>query len=145
MSTTPYGFDAAKLRAARTAAGASVARIAKAVGVTERAVNLYLAGTRVPKPELLPRLAKAVRAAPSHPRGRSPSRLAVAARSRAWSAGQVAGVAGVGKNEGERQAWLVARRDADGRAPRLEGPAVSVPCGATGAASRGRGRGGTGR
>ncbi len=37
MSTTPYGFDAAKLRAACTAAGASVARIARAVGITERA------------------------------------------------------------------------------------------------------------
>ncbi|WP_425556195.1 helix-turn-helix domain-containing protein [Kitasatospora nipponensis] len=65
MSTTPYGFDATKLRAARTAAGASVARIAREVGVTERAVSLYLAGTRVPKPGLLPRLAAAVGAAPA--------------------------------------------------------------------------------
>ncbi|MFJ8478425.1 hypothetical protein [Kitasatospora sp. NPDC094011] len=32
MSETPYGFEAAKLRAARTAAGASVARIARAAG-----------------------------------------------------------------------------------------------------------------
>ncbi|MFB7469476.1 helix-turn-helix transcriptional regulator [Kitasatospora sp. NPDC056184] len=60
MSTFPYGFDAEKLRAARTAAGASVARIAREVGVTERAVSLYLAGSRVPRPELLPRLARAV-------------------------------------------------------------------------------------
>ncbi|MFE7528954.1 helix-turn-helix domain-containing protein [Kitasatospora sp. NPDC057542] len=65
MSTTPYGFDAAKLRAARAAAGVSVARIAREVGVTERAVSLYLAGTRVPKPELLPRLAAAVGVAPA--------------------------------------------------------------------------------
>ncbi|MGW3077892.1 helix-turn-helix domain-containing protein [Kitasatospora sp. NPDC001132] len=65
MSTTAYGFDAAKLRAARTAVGASVARIAREVGVTERAVSLYLAGTRVPRPELLVRLAKAVGVAPA--------------------------------------------------------------------------------
>ncbi|GHF86694.1 hypothetical protein GCM10018790_75190 [Kitasatospora xanthocidica] len=38
MSATPYGFDAAKLRAAPTAAGASVAHIAREVRVTERAV-----------------------------------------------------------------------------------------------------------
>ncbi|WP_415954374.1 helix-turn-helix domain-containing protein [Streptomyces sp. KLOTTS4A1] len=60
MSETPYGFDAAKLRAARTAAGTSVARIAQAAGVSERAVSLYLAGTRTPRPEILPRLAAAV-------------------------------------------------------------------------------------
>jgi transcriptional regulator with XRE-family HTH domain len=65
VSTTPYGFDAAKLRAARTAAGASVARIARAVGVTERAVSLYLAGTRTPRPEALPRLAAAVGTTPA--------------------------------------------------------------------------------
>ncbi|MDH6711373.1 transcriptional regulator with XRE-family HTH domain [Kitasatospora sp. MAA19] len=65
MSTFPYGFDAAKLRAARTAAGASVARIAREVGVTKRAVSLYLAGSRVPRPELLPGLAKAVGVAPA--------------------------------------------------------------------------------
>ncbi|MFJ6775029.1 helix-turn-helix domain-containing protein [Kitasatospora sp. NPDC091257] len=65
MSTFPYGFDAAKLRVARTAAGASVARIAREAGVTERAVSLYLAGTRVPRPELLPRLARAVGVAPA--------------------------------------------------------------------------------
>ncbi|MFJ5951431.1 helix-turn-helix domain-containing protein [Streptomyces noursei] len=65
MSATPYGFDAAKLRAARTAAGASVARIAREVGVTERAVSLYLAGTRIPLPQLLPRLAAALGVAPA--------------------------------------------------------------------------------
>ncbi|WP_033355969.1 helix-turn-helix domain-containing protein [Kitasatospora aureofaciens] len=65
MSTTAYGFDAAKLRAARAAARTSVAHIAREVGVTERAVNLYLAGTRVPKPGLLPGLAKAVGVAPA--------------------------------------------------------------------------------
>ncbi|MFC8454407.1 helix-turn-helix domain-containing protein [Kitasatospora sp. NPDC057223] len=48
MSETPYGFDAAKLRAARSAAGTSVARISRAAGVSERAVSLYLAGTRTP-------------------------------------------------------------------------------------------------
>ncbi|MEU6332765.1 helix-turn-helix domain-containing protein [Streptomyces sp. NPDC047049] len=61
----PYGFDAAKLRAARSAAGASVARIAAAAGVTERAVSLYLAGGRVPRPEILPRLAAAVGVTPA--------------------------------------------------------------------------------
>lgn len=49
--TAPYGFDAAKLRGARTAAG-----------VTDRAMSLYLAGTRIPRSEALPRLA-----APSAP------------------------------------------------------------------------------
>ncbi|MFE9558835.1 helix-turn-helix domain-containing protein [Streptomyces sp. NPDC006703] len=52
MSETPYGFDAVKLRAARTAAGASVARIATAANISERAVSLYLAGSRVPRPEV---------------------------------------------------------------------------------------------
>ncbi|MFD9688422.1 helix-turn-helix domain-containing protein [Kitasatospora sp. NPDC059088] len=65
MSFTPYGFDAVKLRAARAAAGASVAWIARAVGVTERAVSLFLAGTRVPKPEVLALLAAAVGVAPA--------------------------------------------------------------------------------
>ncbi|GLF98215.1 helix-turn-helix domain-containing protein [Streptomyces yaizuensis] len=65
MSETPYGFDAAKLRAARTAAGTSVARIARAAGVSDRAVSLYLAGSRVPRPEILPRLAAAVGVAPA--------------------------------------------------------------------------------
>ncbi|MEU3077167.1 oxygenase MpaB family protein [Streptomyces laurentii] len=64
-SPTVYGFDAAKLRAARTAAGASVAHMAREVRVAERAVSLYLAGTRVPKPEVLPRLAKAVGVSPA--------------------------------------------------------------------------------
>ncbi|MEV7930502.1 helix-turn-helix transcriptional regulator [Kitasatospora sp. NPDC088779] len=65
MSTFPCGFDAAKLRAARTAAGASVTHIAREVGVSERAVSLYLAATRVPRPEILPRLAKAVGVEPA--------------------------------------------------------------------------------
>jgi transcriptional regulator with XRE-family HTH domain len=64
-STTAYGFDAAKLRATRTAAGASVPHIARQVHVTERAVSLYLARTRVPKPEVLSRLAKAVGVSPA--------------------------------------------------------------------------------
>ncbi|MFB7669725.1 helix-turn-helix domain-containing protein [Kitasatospora sp. NPDC056138] len=65
MSETPYGFDPAKLRAARTAASASVARIARAVGVSERAVSLYLAGSRVPRPEILPRLAATLGTTPA--------------------------------------------------------------------------------
>ncbi|WP_329501527.1 helix-turn-helix transcriptional regulator [Kitasatospora herbaricolor] len=65
MSQAGYGFDAAKFRAARREAGASVARIARGAGVTERAVSLYLAGTRTPRPEVLPRLAAAVGAAPA--------------------------------------------------------------------------------
>ncbi|MFD4144722.1 helix-turn-helix domain-containing protein [Streptomyces sp. NPDC058572] len=59
-----YGFDTAKLRAARTTAGVSAVRIARAAGVTTRAVRLYLAGSRVPRPEILPRLAEAVGVAP---------------------------------------------------------------------------------
>ena len=46
MSQAEYGFDAARFRSARRKAGASVARIAHEAGVTERAVSLYLAGTR---------------------------------------------------------------------------------------------------
>ncbi|MGY0466952.1 helix-turn-helix domain-containing protein (plasmid) [Kitasatospora sp. cg17-2] len=65
MSDTEYGFDAARLRAARTAAGASVARIARESGVSGRAVSLYLAGSRVPRPEVLVRLADAVGARPA--------------------------------------------------------------------------------
>ncbi|MFF8790869.1 helix-turn-helix domain-containing protein [Streptomyces sp. NPDC015125] len=65
MSETPYGFDAAKLRAARSAAGASVPRIARQARVSERAVSLYLAGSRVPRPEVLPRLAAAVGVGPA--------------------------------------------------------------------------------
>lgn len=64
MSGTDYGFDAAKLRAARSAASVSVTRIAWAAGVTERAVSRCLAGARVPRPELLLRLAAAVGVAP---------------------------------------------------------------------------------
>ncbi|WP_336054763.1 helix-turn-helix domain-containing protein [Streptomyces sp. CA2R101] len=64
MSETPYGFDAAKLRAARSAAGVSVPRIARQARVSERAVSLYLAGSRVPRPEVLPRLAAAVGVGP---------------------------------------------------------------------------------
>ncbi|MCZ0209602.1 helix-turn-helix transcriptional regulator [Streptomyces sp. UMAF16] len=65
--TAPYGFDAAKLRGARTAAGVSVARIARAVGVTDRAMSLYLAGTRIPRSAALPRLAAP--SAPPRPSG----------------------------------------------------------------------------
>ncbi|MFF3160046.1 helix-turn-helix domain-containing protein [Streptomyces sp. NPDC057910] len=65
MSETSYGFDAARLRAARTAAGTSVARIAQAANLSERAVSLYLAGSRVPRPHVLPRLAAAVGVAPA--------------------------------------------------------------------------------
>ncbi|MFQ6146725.1 helix-turn-helix domain-containing protein [Streptomyces seoulensis] len=65
MSETPYGFDAAKFRVARSAAGASVARIAGATGVSERAVSLYLAGARTPRPRVLGRLAAAVGVSPA--------------------------------------------------------------------------------
>ena len=65
VSETSYGFDPVKLRAARTAAGVSVARIARAAGVTERAVSLYLAGSRIPRAEVLPRLAAAVATTPA--------------------------------------------------------------------------------
>ncbi|MGW2689630.1 helix-turn-helix domain-containing protein [Streptomyces sp. NPDC001414] len=64
MSETPYGFDAARFRAARTAAGASVPGIARAAGVSERAVSWYLAGARTPRPAVLVRLAAAVGAGP---------------------------------------------------------------------------------
>ncbi|MER5370858.1 helix-turn-helix transcriptional regulator [Streptomyces sp. NPDC002722] len=64
-SETSYGFDAVKFRAARTAAGASVAGIARAVGVSERAVSFYLAGARTPRPGILPGLAAAVGTAPA--------------------------------------------------------------------------------
>lgn len=65
VSHALYGFDVARLQAARTAAGASVAQIARMVGVTERAVSLWLAGTRTPVPEVLPRLAAAVGSTPT--------------------------------------------------------------------------------
>ncbi|MFF8868392.1 helix-turn-helix domain-containing protein [Streptomyces sp. NPDC015139] len=65
MSLVLYDFDTAKLQAARTCSGVSVAQIACAVGVTERAVNLWLAGTRMPVPEVLPRLAVAVGTTPA--------------------------------------------------------------------------------
>ncbi|MFD5085004.1 helix-turn-helix domain-containing protein [Kitasatospora sp. NPDC058406] len=65
MSGTEYGFDAARLRAARTAAGASAARIMRVTGVSERAVFLYLAGSRVPRPGHLVLLATAVGVAPA--------------------------------------------------------------------------------
>ncbi|MEV6727125.1 helix-turn-helix transcriptional regulator [Streptomyces xanthochromogenes] len=64
MSETPYGFDAAKLRAARQAAAISVARLAQTTGISQRAVSLYLAGSRTPRPHILPRLAAAVCVAP---------------------------------------------------------------------------------
>ncbi|MEE1820675.1 helix-turn-helix transcriptional regulator [Streptomyces sp. BE20] len=65
MSGTECGFDAARLRAARTAAGASAARIMRVTGVSERAVSFYLAGSRVPRPEHLVLLAAAVGVAPA--------------------------------------------------------------------------------
>lgn len=65
MSETPYGFDAARLRAARTAAGASVALITRTAGVSERAVSFYLAGSRVPRPGVLVLLAEAVHVEPA--------------------------------------------------------------------------------
>ncbi|MFD5423173.1 helix-turn-helix domain-containing protein [Streptomyces sp. NPDC127069] len=58
MSQTPYGFDAARFRAARAAAGATVPHIARTAQVTERAVSLYLAGTRTPRPAVLVLLAR---------------------------------------------------------------------------------------
>ncbi|MEU2159439.1 helix-turn-helix transcriptional regulator [Streptomyces sp. NPDC019396] len=64
MSEIEYGFDAAKLRAARLSAGLSVARIAQVVGVSERA-GLYFAGSRVPRPGILLRLARAVGVEPA--------------------------------------------------------------------------------
>ncbi|MEU3317356.1 hypothetical protein ABZ743_32420 [Streptomyces sp. NPDC006662] len=57
MSQTPYGFDTARFRAARTAA--TVPHIARTAGVSERAVS-YLAGTRTPRPGVLVLLAQAV-------------------------------------------------------------------------------------
>ncbi|MER7820070.1 helix-turn-helix transcriptional regulator [Streptomyces sp. NPDC096153] len=65
MSEAAYGFDPAKLREARQGAGISVPAIARAVGVSERAVRLYLAGTRTPRPELLPPLAAALDVTPA--------------------------------------------------------------------------------
>ncbi len=65
MSAIAYGFDRAKFRAAQAAVGVSVTRIARAAGVSERAVSRYLAGSRVPRPEVLPRLAAAVSVSPA--------------------------------------------------------------------------------
>lgn len=65
MSETPYGFDPARFRAARTTARASVAWIARTAKVSERAVSLYLAGSRIPRPAVLVLLAKAVRVEPA--------------------------------------------------------------------------------
>ncbi|MFJ3883340.1 helix-turn-helix domain-containing protein [Streptomyces sp. NPDC090077] len=65
MSQTPYGFDAALFRAARTAAGATVPHIARTARVSERAVSLYLAGTRTPRPGVMVLLAQAVGAEPA--------------------------------------------------------------------------------
>ncbi|MFE7194458.1 helix-turn-helix domain-containing protein [Kitasatospora sp. NPDC057541] len=60
-----YDFDPAKLRTARTAARISVARIGHEVGVSAQTVTRYLAGTRAPELQLLPRLAEAVGVAPA--------------------------------------------------------------------------------
>lgn len=60
MSETGYGFDFLQLRAAREARGLTVAQIATAAGLSERAVSFYLAGARHPRATILPRLARAV-------------------------------------------------------------------------------------
>ncbi|BDT39481.1 helix-turn-helix transcriptional regulator [Streptomyces yaizuensis] len=60
MSEVPYGFDCQRLRAARESRRLSVAEIAAAAGLSDRAVSFYLAGTRHPRAEILPRLARAV-------------------------------------------------------------------------------------
>ncbi|MFJ8162458.1 helix-turn-helix domain-containing protein [Streptomyces sp. NPDC096136] len=60
MSQTPYGFGPARFRAARNAVGATVPHIARTAQVSERAVSLYLAGARIPRPGVLVLLAQAV-------------------------------------------------------------------------------------
>ncbi|GAA1972654.1 helix-turn-helix domain-containing protein [Kitasatospora viridis] len=64
MSEIPYGFDVAKLRAARAACGAPVSWIADRSGLSRRAIGLYLAG-RAPRPSALPFLAAALGVAPA--------------------------------------------------------------------------------
>ncbi|MER6005597.1 helix-turn-helix domain-containing protein [Nonomuraea angiospora] len=60
MSEADYGYDCLRLRAAREEQGLAVAEIAAAAGLSERAVNFSLAGTRRPRAPVLPRLARAV-------------------------------------------------------------------------------------
>ncbi|MFF7690250.1 helix-turn-helix transcriptional regulator [Streptomyces syringium] len=59
MSEAPY-FDCLRLRDAWEARGLTVAEIAKATGISDRAVSFYLSGQRHPRAEVLPRLARAV-------------------------------------------------------------------------------------
>lgn len=60
MSEVPYGYDCLRLRAARETEGLTVAEIASAAGLSTRAVSFYLAGTRHPRADVLPRLSRAV-------------------------------------------------------------------------------------
>ncbi|MEU2769800.1 MULTISPECIES: helix-turn-helix domain-containing protein [Streptomyces] len=60
MSEVPYGYDCLRLRAAREERGLTVAEIARASGLSGRAVSFYLSGERHPRAEILPRLAGAV-------------------------------------------------------------------------------------
>ncbi|MEU1820286.1 helix-turn-helix domain-containing protein [Streptomyces roseifaciens] len=60
MSEAAYGYDCLRLRAVREGEGLTVAEIAAAASLSTRAVSFYLAGTRHPRAEVLPRLARAV-------------------------------------------------------------------------------------
>lgn len=60
MAEADYGYDCMRLRGARERAGLTVPEIAAAADLSERAVSLYLAGTRRPRAPALPRLARAV-------------------------------------------------------------------------------------
>lgn len=60
MSEVAYGYDCLRLRAARDEGKLTVAEIAAAARLSERAVSFYLAGTRRPRAEYLPRLSRAV-------------------------------------------------------------------------------------
>jgi DNA-binding XRE family transcriptional regulator len=60
MSETTYGYDCRRLRVVRQEKGLTVAEIAAVAGLSTRAVNFYLAGSRHPRPEKLLRLAQAV-------------------------------------------------------------------------------------
>lgn len=60
MAEADYGYDCRRLRTARAEQGLTVAEIAAAAGLSERAVSFYLAGTRQPRAPVLPRLSRAV-------------------------------------------------------------------------------------
>ncbi|MFJ7242707.1 helix-turn-helix domain-containing protein [Streptomyces olivaceus] len=60
MSEVPYGYDCIRLRAVREERGLTVAEIARASGLSGRAVSFCLSGERHPRAEILPRLAGAV-------------------------------------------------------------------------------------